>query len=107
MIEPTQDDRSAPPIDMLEGAEEIAIFFFWQYIKDLAGEERKQAIKKYRRKVYHLSETSRFPTFRLGSTLHARKSSLKKYIEDQERMSSRNTVGWEDRTEPTNGGAPR
>ena len=59
--------------DLLRGADEIAEFLF--------GDSGK------RRKVYHLAETSRLPTFKIGSLLHARKSVLLQFIEDQERRS--------------------
>jgi hypothetical protein len=59
--------------DLLEGAEAIAKFLY--------GDERK------RRKVYHVAESGKLPTFRLGAILCARKSKLLDWIEDQERRS--------------------
>lgn len=59
--------------DLLRGADRIAEFMFGD-----AGE---------RRKIYHLSEKSRLPVFRLGSVLCARKSTLRAWIEDQERKA--------------------
>lgn len=56
--------------DLLRGAEEIAEFIF--------GDPRQ------RRKVYHAAATSRLPTFRLGSMLCARKSTLLRWIAEQE-----------------------
>jgi hypothetical protein len=56
--------------DLLRGAEEIAEFIF--------GDSRQ------RRKVYHAAATSRIPTFRLGAMLCARKSTLLRWIADQE-----------------------
>jgi hypothetical protein len=56
--------------DLLRGAEEIAQFIF--------GDPRQ------RRKVYHAAAMSRLPTFRLGAMLCARKSTLMKWIEEQE-----------------------
>lgn len=62
--------------DLLNGAGEIAGFLFGD--------------RKYRRKVYYLVERSKLPIFRLRSQLCARKSTLIKWIEDQER--GRNVV---------------
>jgi hypothetical protein len=59
--------------DLLRGADKIAEFLF--------GDPTE------RRKIYHLSEKSRLPVFRLGSVLCARKSTLKAWIEDQERRA--------------------
>lgn len=56
--------------DLLRGADEIAEF--------ILGDPRQ------RRKVYHMAETSRLPTFRLGSMLCARKSTLLRWIAEQE-----------------------
>ena len=56
--------------DLLRGADQIAEFIF--------GDARE------RRKVYHLSERSRLPVFRLGSVLCARKSTLMEWIAKQE-----------------------
>ncbi len=74
---------------MIVSAENIALRVFRDFIEGLTGEERARAIKKYRRKIYHLAETSRLPVFRLGSTLCARESALKEFIENQERQASR------------------
>ena len=79
--------------DMILEAENIALYVFHQFIEGTMGEDREKAIKKYRRKVYHLAETSRLPVFRLGTTLGARKSALKKFIEDQEKMTASKAVG--------------
>jgi len=62
--------------DMLRGADEIAEHLF--------GDRRA------RRKVYHLAETSRLPVFRMGSVLCARKTTLLRWIEDQEQAAIRN-----------------
>ncbi len=59
--------------DMLRGAEAIAEFLFGD--------------AKQRRKVYHVVETGKLPTFRLGAILCARKSKLLAWIEQQERQS--------------------
>jgi len=56
--------------DILRGAEEIALYLFG---------DRKQ-----RRKVYHLVATSRLPVFKLGSMICARRSVLRKWVEQQE-----------------------
>ena len=56
--------------DLLRGADEIAGYLFGK--------------ASYRRKVYHLAATSNLPHFKLGSMICARKSVLRKWIEDQE-----------------------
>ena len=61
--------------DLLRGAEEIAQFLF-----DDANA---------RRRVYHLVATSRLPHFKLGSMICARRSTLEKWIEEQESRSPR------------------
>lgn len=61
--------------DLLEGAEQIADFVY--------GNPGK------RRKIYHLAETSRFPIFRLGAVLCARKSKIEAWIAEQEKRASR------------------
>lgn len=61
--------------DLLRGAGAISGFLFG----DL----------KYRRKVYHLAETSKLPVFRLGSMLCARKSVLVAWIAEQEQRGWR------------------
>lgn len=53
--------------DMLRGADAIA---------DFMGMKRRQ--------IYHLTETSRLPVFRVGSVLCARRSTLLGWVEDQE-----------------------
>ena len=57
-------------IDILRGAEEIAQFLYGK--------------REERRKVYHLVATSHLPVFKLGSMICARRSVLRKWIEDQE-----------------------
>lgn len=37
------------------------------------------------RQVYHLNEKSHLPIFRIGSTICARRSTLQKWFDDQER----------------------
>ncbi|CUW39296.1 conserved protein of unknown function [Magnetospirillum sp. XM-1] len=61
--------------DILRGADQIAAYLF--------GDVR------HRRKVYHLAENTKFPMFRLGSILCARKSTLRQWIEDQEKAARR------------------
>jgi hypothetical protein len=56
--------------DLLEGADQIAEFLF--------GDATR------RRKIYHLAEKCRLPVFRLGAVLHARRSTLMKWITEQE-----------------------
>lgn len=56
--------------DLLEGAEAIAEFVY--------GDTAE------RRKVYHLVQHGRFPTFRLGNTVCARKSVVLAWIRQQE-----------------------
>jgi hypothetical protein len=56
--------------DLLHGVEVIAQFLFGD--------------RKLRWKVYHLVATSNLSTFKLGSTICARKSVLLKWMKDQE-----------------------
>lgn len=61
--------------DILRGAEEISIFLY--------GSAR------YRRRVFHLIATGRLPVFRLGtSIIHARRSTLVRYIRAQEQRNA-------------------
>ena len=59
--------------DLLRGAGAIALFLFG------SADERS------RRKVYHLAENSRLPTFHLGSLVCARKTVVIQWIEQQEK----------------------
>jgi hypothetical protein len=59
--------------DILRGADAISEFLF--------GDKRE------RRRVYQVAEAGQLPTFRLGSTLCARKSKLLEWIGDQENRS--------------------
>lgn len=61
--------------DMLRGAHEIAGFLFGD--------------PKERRKVYHLAENSRLPTFKLGAVLCARKSTIMEWVKQQEAKAFR------------------
>jgi hypothetical protein len=64
----------SPPADkaepMIRGASAIAEFVF--------GDRR------YRRRVYHLVETSKFPVVRIGATLCLRPTTYQKWVESQE-----------------------
>lgn len=73
MSDPTEIEVSK---DLLRGAAEIAEFLFGD--------------RKHRRKVFYLAERSKLPIFRLRSQLYARKSSLLKFIEDQENRHTGN-----------------
>ena len=74
------DERSVPnevpclAQDILRGAEEISAFVYGDI--------------KFRRRVYHLCESSNLPHFRLGSMLCARKSTLVAWIEKQEQKAN-------------------
>jgi hypothetical protein len=59
--------------DLLRGAEEIALFMFGD--------------RKHRRKVYHLAGDAkvRLPHFKLGSIICARRTTLLRWIAEQER----------------------
>jgi len=59
--------------DILHGADQIAKFLY--------GDERQ------RRKVYHLADKENLPVFRLGTTICARKSTLLRWIEEQEQAA--------------------
>jgi len=62
-------------LDLLRGARAIAGFMY--------GDEDKT------RQIYHLAETSRFPCFKLGGVLCARRSTIVQWIETQEQRSMR------------------
>jgi hypothetical protein len=57
--------------DLLRGAAEIAR---WVY-----GDS------KFRRRIYHLTATSNFPHFKIGSQIHAKKSVLLAHFNEQSR----------------------
>ena len=60
--------------DLLRGANEIAAFIYGD--------------AKHRRRVYHAVEKDGLPVFRMnGEMLHARKSTILKWIEAKERPS--------------------
>jgi hypothetical protein len=56
--------------DTLRGAAEIAEFLYGD--------------RKYRRRVYHLLATTNFPWFDFGSQKCAKRSSIRRWIADQE-----------------------
>jgi hypothetical protein len=74
---PAQEDSLAN--DLLRGADEIANYLFGEAV--------------HRRKVYYLAETSRFPVFRLGARLCARRSVLKDWISSQEKRGCQSAGG--------------
>ncbi len=57
--------------DLLEGADEIAAYLGWN-----------------RRRVFYAAERKLIPIFRIGNRLSARKSSLRKRIEDLEQKAT-------------------
>jgi hypothetical protein len=63
-----------PADDILRGAAPIAVF--------LLGDAR------HRRKIYHLAENSRIPVFRMGGVICARRSVLRAWIANQERLAT-------------------
>ncbi len=65
--------------DLLRGAAEIAEYVFGS--------------RQLRRKIFHLTSSSNFPAFKLGSMICARKSILLKWIKDQEERRSGNDRG--------------
>jgi len=88
--EPTSSDQTPAPIghnggpslskDILVGGHAIAEFIF--------GDQ------KYHKRLYHLSSSKipierRIPTFRLGDVLCARKSTILKWIAEQEKRGIR------------------
>lgn len=56
--------------DLMQGAGKIALFLFGS--------------KEQARKFYYLEEKGEIPTFRLGSTICARKSTIRSWIEERE-----------------------
>ncbi len=62
--------------DLLEGADEIAAFMGWN-----------------RRRVFYLAERELMPIFRIGNRLAARKSALRRRIEDMEQAGQRDGGG--------------
>ncbi len=68
MVNPLNDDLAD---DLLEGADEIAAFMGWN-----------------RRRVFYAAERKLIPIFRVGNRLSARKSSLRRRIEDMEQRAT-------------------
>jgi hypothetical protein len=68
MVNPLNDDLAN---DLLEGADEIAAFMGWN-----------------RRRVFYAAERKLIPIFRVGNRLSARKSSLRRRIEDLEQRAT-------------------
>ena len=66
--------------DLLHGADEIARFIYGD------TEDEKTPASKGRR-VYHANDKHGLPTFKLGGTMTARRSTILKWIEAQERAA--------------------
>jgi hypothetical protein len=62
--------------DLIEGAAAIAVFLW--------GDASKK------RRVYHCADTGQLPIFRIGEILHARRSTLREFIERREREAISN-----------------
>lgn len=78
---PTNEGSSILPLsdDLLHGADEISRFVYGQPSDEKAAESN-------RRRVYHASDKHGLPTFKLGGTITARRSTILKWIERQERV---------------------
>jgi len=76
--EATLSGGAALASDLLHGADEIARFIY-----GMPGDER--AAESNRRRVYHAAEKHGLPAFKLGGTVTARKSTILKWIENQEK----------------------
>jgi len=63
--------------DLLHGADDIARFIYG------ATSDERQA-ESNRRRVYHAADKHGLPTFKIGGTITARKSTILKWIEAQE-----------------------
>lgn len=68
---------SANNLDVLDGADAIAEFVFGK------------ADTKNRRRIYHAAEKQALPIFRIGARICARRSTLTKWIEEQEASASK------------------
>lgn len=71
----TEAKNETGTLDILHGCDQIAHFMF------------KNDDTQHQRKVYRLhalDKRPKFPTFKLGGVLCARRSAILKYIEDQE-----------------------
>ncbi|MBP1297402.1 DNA-binding protein [Bradyrhizobium elkanii] len=74
-INTTEARNETGTLDILHGCDEIARFLF---NKDDTQHQRKV----YR--LHALDKRPRFPTFKMGGVLCARRAAIQKYIEDQE-----------------------
>lgn len=63
--------------DLLHGADEIARFIYGET-------EDEKAAESNRRRVYHANDKHGLPTFKLGGTMTARRSTIIRWIEEQE-----------------------
>lgn len=77
MTEQEMTGRAALADDLLHGADEIAQFIYGET-------EDEKAAESNRRRVYHANDKHGLPTFKLGGTMTARKSTILKWIEAQE-----------------------
>lgn len=66
--------------DLLHGADEIARFVYGD-----AADER--IAESNRRKIYHAADKHGLPTFKIGGTITARRSTILKWIEAQEQAA--------------------
>jgi hypothetical protein len=60
--------------DLLRGAKAIAQFYY--------GHER------YARRIFHLAEGGKFPIFREGTLICARRSTIREWVQEQERATA-------------------
>jgi hypothetical protein len=89
---PTEQEDAALADDLLRGGRAIALFLF--------GSDSDAA----RKKVYHLAQYSRLPTFKLGGLLCARRTVLRAWIAAQEKCGMKG-IAWSARHEQ-HGGHP-
>lgn len=66
--------------DLLHGADEIA-----RYVYGEPQDER--AAESNRRRIYHAADKHGLPTFKLGGTMTARRSTILAWIEAQEKAA--------------------
>jgi len=66
--------------DLLHGADEIARFIY-------GDTEDEKTSESNRRRVYHANDKHGLPTFKLGGTMTARRSTILKWIEMQEQAA--------------------
>lgn len=78
--EPTADAKMGLADDLLHGADEIARFVYGPANDEKASESN-------RRRIYHAADRHGLPAFKLGGTLTARKSTILKWIENQEQAA--------------------